>query len=58
MIIIIIIIIIIIKRAEDNKNRLRGQWLSKLEIQAIEDEINIVHQSTPTNNNNNNKTSL
>ena len=41
----------ILKRAEDNKNRLRGQWLSKLEIQAIEDEINIVHQSTPTNNN-------
>ena len=41
----------ILKRAEDNKNRLRGQWLSKLEIQAIEDEINILHQSTPTNNN-------
>ena len=40
-----------LKRAEDNKNRLRGQWLSKLEIQAIEDEINILHQSTPTNNN-------
>ena len=41
----------ILKRAEDNKNHLRGQWLSKLEIQAIEDEINILHQSTPTNNN-------
>ena len=26
----------ILKRAEDNKNRLRGQWLSKLEIQVIE----------------------
>ena len=41
----------ILKRAEDNKNRLRGQWLSKLKIQVIEDEINILHQSTPTNNN-------
>ena len=40
-----------LKEAEDNKNLLRGQWLSKLEIQAIEDEINILHQSTPTNNN-------
>ena len=47
----------ILKRAEDNKTHLRGQWLSKIEMQGIEDEINILHQSTPTNNNHSFRTS-